>query len=49
MSETLKLKPELSIEYVKTLPFRHKKDLDFFITALEEAGIPKHPPLAKTR
>ena len=45
MSETLKLKPKLSVEYIQSLPFKHNKDLDFFITALEEAGIPKHPPL----
>ena len=46
MSETLKLRPKLSVEYIKTLPFRHKKDLDFFVNSYEKAGLPRHP-LAK--
>jgi len=45
MSETLALKPQLSIEWTKTLPYRDKTDLDRVVARLEKAGFPKHPPL----
>ena len=45
MSETLALRPQLSIEWVKTLPYRHKTDLDRVVARLEKAGLPDNPPL----
>ena len=45
MSETLALRPQLSIEWVKRLPYRHKTDLGHAVARAEKAGLPKHPPL----
>jgi adenylate cyclase len=45
MSQTLKLRPQFSIEWIKRLPYRHKEDLNNEIARMEKAGFPKHPPL----
>jgi adenylate cyclase len=48
MSQTLKLRPQFSIEWIKRLPYRHKKDLNKDIARMEKAGFPKHPLGGKT-
>jgi adenylate cyclase len=38
-AEVLRIDPKFSVEYVKTLPFKHKADRELLIDALRKAGL----------
>ena len=39
-AEVLRIAPKFSVEYVKTLPFKNKADIELLIDALRKAGLP---------
>jgi adenylate cyclase len=44
--EVRRINPKFNLEsYAKTLPYKNKSDIDRYIAALREAGLPDKPPL----